>query len=73
MTGWCLIGQRMSGEGKAGHGDKPGFQKAVQRHKIFHVEAGKVAVLINAGKFSEAEHALAALPIPRLQLMSGWR
>lgn len=60
MTGWCLIGQRISGEGKAENGDKPGFRKAVQLHKICHGEAGKVAALIDAGKFSELEHALAA-------------
>jgi methyl-accepting chemotaxis protein len=39
-------------------GSKPEFQKVIEKHKAFHVEAGKVASLINAGKYAEAEASM---------------
>jgi methyl-accepting chemotaxis protein len=54
----CQVGQWLYGEGKTRWGSKPEFQKALEKHKAFHVEAGKVAGLINAGKYAEAEAAL---------------
>lgn len=56
----CTVGQWLHGEGKARFSAKPEFQNAVDKHKAFHVEAGKVAGLINVGKFAEAEAALGA-------------
>lgn len=38
---------------------QPEYRKAFDRHKTFHIEAGKVANLINAGGYTEAEAALA--------------
>jgi methyl-accepting chemotaxis protein len=54
----CTVGQWLYGEGKARWGSKPEFQKALDKHKAFHVQAGQVAGLINAGKYAEAETAL---------------
>jgi methyl-accepting chemotaxis protein len=54
----CQVGQWLHTEGKARFGSKPEFQRAFDKHKAFHVQAGKVAGLINAGKYTEAEAAL---------------
>jgi methyl-accepting chemotaxis protein len=54
----CQVGQWLYGEGKTRWGSKPEFQKALEKHKAFHVQAGKVACLINAGKYAEAEASL---------------
>lgn len=54
----CPVGQWLYGEGKTRWGSKPEFQKALEKHKAFHVQAGQVAGLINAGKYAEAEGAL---------------
>jgi methyl-accepting chemotaxis protein len=54
----CQVGQWLYGEGKTRYGSKPEFQKALEKHKAFHVQAGKIASLINAGKYAEAEAAL---------------
>lgn len=54
----CPVGQWLHGEGKTRWGSKPEFQKALDKHKAFHVQAGQVAGLINAGKYSEAEVSL---------------
>ena len=40
--------------------DLPAYNSCVEAHKAFHVEAGKVAVLINETKFTEAELLLAS-------------
>lgn len=54
----CQLGQWLYSEGKARLGSKPEFQKVIEKHKAFHVEAGKVASLINAGKYAEAEASM---------------
>lgn len=54
----CVVGQWLHGEGKSRWSSKPEFQRALDKHKAFHAEAGKVAALINAGKYTEAESAL---------------
>ncbi|MCK6413915.1 MAG: CZB domain-containing protein [Azonexus sp.] len=54
----CAVGQWLYGEGKTKWGSKPEFQKALDKHKAFHVQAGQVAGLINAGKYAQAEAAL---------------
>ena len=54
----CVVGQWMYGEGKTRWGSKPEFQKALEKHTAFHVQAGKVAGLINSAKYAEAEAAL---------------
>lgn len=54
----CALGQWLHGEGRARHGARPEFAVVVQRHKAFHIEAGKVARLINLGQYDQAEQAL---------------
>jgi len=54
----CAVGQWLYGEGKARYGSKPEFQKAMEKHKAFHIQAGQIARLINAGKYTEAEAAI---------------
>lgn len=54
----CPVGQWLYGEGKTRWSSKPEFQTALDKHKAFHVQAGQVAGLINAGKYAEAEAAL---------------
>ena len=54
----CQLGQWLHGGGKTKYGSNPEFQSIIPLHRAFHVEAGKVAELINAKKYSEAEQAL---------------
>jgi len=55
----CELGKWLHGPGKV-HASKPAFADVVTKHKAFHAEAGKVALLINASKFADAEAALSA-------------
>jgi Chemoreceptor zinc-binding domain len=54
----CPLGQWLHGDGKATCGSRPEFQRAFDAHRKFHVEAGKVASLINAKKYGEAERLI---------------
>ena len=54
----CQLGQWLYGEGKAKYGAKTEFTTVVERHKAFHVEAGKVARLINSKQYEQAEKEL---------------
>ncbi|MBS0448556.1 MAG: CZB domain-containing protein [Proteobacteria bacterium] len=54
----CVVGVWLYGDGKARWGSRPEFQRAMDKHTAFHSEAGKVASLINAGKYAVAEAAL---------------
>ena len=54
----CDFGAWLDNEGKHQHGRLPEFANLVDIHKQFHAEAVKVAQLINATKYSEAEAAL---------------
>jgi methyl-accepting chemotaxis protein len=54
----CEVGKWLHGEGKSRWGSKPEFLRALDRHKAFHAEAGKVAQLINAQKYTEADAAI---------------
>ena len=56
----CELGKWLHGEGKSLHGRLPSFGDCVEKHAAFHREAGKVAVAINAGKFTDAEVMLGA-------------
>jgi hypothetical protein len=51
----CELGMWLYGEGKNQFGRLAGHADCTQKHKMFHVEAGKVAVAINAKKYTEAE------------------
>lgn len=54
----CELGRWLHGTGKMAHGTKPEFQAVVSKHRAFHVEAGKVAELINAKRYDAAEKAI---------------
>ena len=54
----CQLGQWLYGDGKSKFGHDREFHSLTDLHRAFHVEAGKVAELINAGRYSEAEQAL---------------
>ncbi|PXX46935.1 CZB domain-containing protein [Undibacterium pigrum] len=54
----CEIGCWMDHEGKQQNGHLPEFAQLVEVHKQFHVAATKIARLINAGNYAEAENML---------------
>lgn len=56
----CELGKWLYGQGKSEFGRLTSFNSCLDAHKAFHTEAGKVALLINEGKFTEAEKLLAA-------------
>lgn len=57
----CPLGQWLHGEGRLKLGARPEFRSAFDKHKAFHVEAGKVAQLINEQQYNRAEQALGAV------------
>ena len=54
----CELGKWLYGEGKAKCGGHPEFTSLIEKHKAFHIEAGKVATLINEKKFEQAEKSI---------------
>lgn len=56
----CDLGKWIYGEGRASMRAQPAFTELLKRHKVFHVEAGKVARAINAGKYADASAMIAA-------------
>lgn len=50
----CEVGQWLYGEGGRPYRTTPQFTTLMDSHKAFHLEAGKVADLVNAGRFDEA-------------------
>ncbi|WP_017460459.1 CZB domain-containing protein [Dyella ginsengisoli] len=54
----CELGKWLHGEGKASFGALPSFGGCVSQHASFHREVGKIAAMINAGQFSQAEALL---------------
>ena len=56
----CDLGKWLHGEAKAKFGKLASYTRCVDKHATFHVEAGKVARAVNAGKFAEAEAMLNA-------------
>lgn len=56
----CALGKWLHGESKAKFGTLPAHGDCIQKHALFHKEAGKVASAINSRKFSEAEQMLAS-------------
>ncbi len=56
----CELGKWLYGPGKSEFGRLPSFITCVDTHKGFHTEAGKVAALINDGKYTEADKLLGA-------------
>jgi methyl-accepting chemotaxis protein len=56
----CELGKWLHGEAKALHKHCKAYAKCVTGHAAFHVEAGKVAVVVNAQRKEEAERMLGA-------------
>ena len=54
----CQLGHWLYGQGKASMDRSPDFQSLIEAHRGFHAEAGRVAGLINARQYAEAEQAL---------------
>ena len=54
----CEFGKWLYGEGGGLYGKKPEFVAILQKHKTFHLEAGKVASVINAKRYDEASNMI---------------
>jgi hypothetical protein len=54
----CELGKWLHGAGNSKYGGKPAFVNLVAAHREFHVEAGKVARIINRGDAEAAEKML---------------
>jgi len=54
----CEIGKWLHGAAKAEHGHLKSYASCVSAHAAFHIEAGKIAALINSQKQDEAERML---------------
>jgi methyl-accepting chemotaxis protein len=55
----CEFGKWLHGDAKEQFGKEGSYVKCVADHAAFHVEAGKIAVLVNAHKPDEAERLMA--------------
>jgi methyl-accepting chemotaxis protein len=51
----CELGKWLHGEAKTKHSKFSSYNECVATHAAFHIEAGKVAKVINAKKYAEAE------------------
>ncbi len=56
----CELGKWLHGEAKLLHAHCKAYAKCVTGHAEFHVEAGKVAVTVNAQRKEEAKRMLGA-------------
>jgi methyl-accepting chemotaxis protein len=56
----CPLGQWLHGEAKAQYARLTSYGTCVAKHAEFHRCAGKVAIKINAGNYTEAEAMLAS-------------
>jgi len=54
----CALGKWIYGAGGQRYGQLPLFSQLVEQHKTFHLETGRVAELVNAGKTEEANRLL---------------
>jgi len=54
----CEFGKWLHGDAKSRLAHHPSYSECVSKHANFHVEAGRVAAMINAKKFSQAEAML---------------
>lgn len=54
----CELGKWLYGEGKIKFSRMSSHAECVQKHAVFHSEAGKIASAINAKKYTEAEAML---------------
>jgi len=54
----CEIGKWLKGPGRNTHGGLASYKDCVGKHQTFHLQAGKVAEVINAGDYAKAEKML---------------
>jgi methyl-accepting chemotaxis protein len=54
----CDLGKWLYGEARAKYSRRKNYHECIDRHRDFHVEAGKVAVMINDKKFEAAMNAM---------------
>ena len=54
----CAFGKWLYGRGKTDFGQTANYQKCVAAHAAFHLEAAKVARLVNEGKLQAATSML---------------
>jgi methyl-accepting chemotaxis protein len=52
------LGKWLYGEGEKLYGSRPEYIALKEKHRIFHAEAAKIAVLINDKRYKEAEAAM---------------
>ncbi len=55
----CELGKWLHGEGRSLYGQRNAHAQCLAKHTAFHIEAGKVAVMINAHRKHDAERMLA--------------
>lgn len=56
----CQLGRWLHGDGRRRFGLSPVYQRCVETHAAFHLEAGKIAACINAGEVQEAARLMAS-------------
>jgi methyl-accepting chemotaxis protein len=56
----CPLGKWLHGEAKGLFTSLPAYKDCMAKHAVFHREAGKVALMINAGNFGAASKMLEA-------------
>ncbi|MER2564750.1 MAG: CZB domain-containing protein [Myxococcaceae bacterium] len=54
----CELGAWLYGPGRSECGHCQSFQLLIESHRQFHLEAGKVAAAISAGRYDEAQRLL---------------
>jgi methyl-accepting chemotaxis protein len=54
----CDLGKWLYGEAKSKYAALPSYQACVKKHAAFHVEASKVACVINSKKYDDAQAML---------------
>lgn len=54
----CELGQWLHGEGKSSYGRLAAHGECMHKHLVFHSEVTKVARVVNAGRYGEAETLL---------------
>ncbi|PXX46199.1 CZB domain-containing protein [Aquitalea magnusonii] len=66
----CELGRWLQDEGRISCARYPAYQQLLENHREFHLEAARVAELINQGQFDAAREALAVGPSRYSQLSS---
>ena len=54
----CELGKWLHGEARNKFGQLRSYADCIQKHAAFHAEAGRVASVINAKKYAQAERML---------------